>query len=574
MRLPISLKIFSITTALLVLMVVVTWLSVLNFRQLNNQVRALSDWYLPLQQQVASVEILIRQQIVHMERVMAGMEVAKPDPEFLANESNGFDMRGVNADQIVDSSLRMLGEAEAQKDLKLDRVTLAVLGKQLPAIQTARQHFHRTFRLFQIEAQEGTPRSQKIVRETLLREKDTVDIEIGKTIDILNRLTQDTAIQAKKEEKRATTLNWIVTAIATALGLIFAGFVTRSLVDPVKRLVGGTRAVEAGDLDVEILVRTHDELATLATSFNHMVVGLREKERIRDTFGQYVDPRIVKSLLENRIPADRGERQVMTVFFSDLQDFTRLCEGLTPDAAVRFLNRYFSLMSEVIRTRQGIVDKYIGDSVMAFWGPPFTDAADHATLCCLAALEQMARMEAFRAWLPEMFGVSHGLPVVNVRMGIASGEVKVGNIGSETSRGYTVIGDTVNLASRLEQANKFYGTRILVSETTRTLAGDTLAFREIDSLRVAGKLETVRVFEFLGLADELSESDRQRVQAYEAGLARYRAQDWDAAEAAFRECLAIEPKDQPSQVMLARIAAFRKAPPEAGWDGVWVALSK
>ncbi|ODU01814.1 MAG: adenylate/guanylate cyclase [Thiobacillus sp. SCN 63-1177] len=574
MRLPISLKIFSITTALLVLMVVVTWLSVLNFRQLNNQVRALSDWYLPLQQQVASVEILIRQQMVHMERVLAGMEVARPDPEFLARESNGFDMRGVNADQIVDSSLRMLGEAEAQQDIELDRVTLAVLGKQLPAIQTARQHFHMSFRQFQIEAEEGTPRSEKIVRDALLREKDTVDVEIGKTIDILNKLTQDTAIQAKAEEKRATTLNWIVTAIATALGLIFAGFVTRSLVDPVKRLVGGTRAVEAGDLDVEIQVRTHDELATLAASFNHMVVGLREKERIRDTFGQYVDPRIVKNLLENRIPTDRGERQAMTVFFSDLQDFTRLCEGLTPDAAVRFLNRYFSLMSEVIRTRQGIVDKYIGDSVMAFWGPPFTDAADHATLCCLAALEQIARMEAFRAWLPEMFGVSRGLPVVNVRMGIASGEVTVGNIGSETSRGYTVIGDTVNLASRLEQANKFYGTRILVNEATRNLAGDTLAFREIDSLRVAGKLETVRVYELLGLASELSESDRRRVQSYEAGLARYRAQDWDAAEAAFRECLAVEPKDQPSQVMLERIAAFRKVPPGAEWDGVWVAVSK
>ena len=574
MRLPISLKIFSITLALLALMVVVTWLSVLNFRQLNNQVRALADYYLPLQQQVASVEILIRQQMVHMERVMAGREVAKPDPAFLASESSSFDMRGINADQIVDSSLRMLGEAEAEKGIELDRVTLAVLGKQLPAIQTARQHFHMTFRLFQIEAQEGTARSQKIVRETLLREKDTVDVEIGKTIDILNKLTQDTAVQAKKEEKRATTLNWIVTAIATTLGLIFAGFVTRSLVDPVKRLVGGTRAVEAGDLDVEILVHTHDELATLATSFNHMVVGLREKERIRDTFGQYVDPRIVKSLLENRIPAERGERQVMTVFFSDLQDFTRLCEGLTPDAAVRFLNRYFSLMSEVIRTRQGIVDKYIGDSVMAFWGPPFTDAADHATLCCLAALEQMARMEAFRAWLPEMFGISHGLPVVNVRMGIASGDVTVGNIGSETSRGYTVIGDTVNLASRLEQANKFYGTRILVSEATRNLAGDTLAFREIDSLRVAGKQETVRVYELLGLAAELSESDRQRVQAYEAGLARYRAQEWDAAEAAFRECLIIKPKDQPSQVMLERVAAFRQTQPEAGWDGVWVALSK
>ncbi|MBS1146770.1 MAG: putative Adenylate/Guanylate Cyclase [Proteobacteria bacterium] len=574
MRLPISLKIFSITTALLALMVVVTWLSVLNFRQLNNQVRALADYYLPLQQQVASVEILIRQQIVHMERVMAGMEVVHPDPEFLAAESNGFDMRGVNADQIVDSSLRMLGEAEAEKAIELDRVTLAVLGKQLPAIQTARQHFHMTFRQFQIEAQEGTPRSQKIVRETLLREKDTVDIEIGKTIDILNKLTQDTAIQAKAEEKRATTLNWIVTAIATMLGLIFAGFVTRSLVDPVKRLLGGTQAVEAGNLEVEILVRTHDELATLATSFNHMVVGLREKERIRATFGQYVDPRIVKSLLENRIPTDSGERQVMTVFFSDLQDFTRLCEGLTPDAAVRFLNRYFSLMSEVIRGQQGIVDKYIGDSVMAFWGPPFTDPADHARLGCIAALEQLARMEAFRAWLPEMFGTRQGLPEVNVRMGIASGEVTVGNIGSETSRGYTVIGDIVNLASRLEQANKFYGTSILVSEGTRDLAGEMLAFREIDSLRVVGKQEPVRVYELLGYSAELGESDRQQVQAFEAGLARYRARDWDAAEAAFRECLASAPGDRPSQVMLDRVAAFRQEPPERGWDGVWVALSK
>src|SRR5574340_262193 len=514
MRLPISLKIFSITMALLVLMVIVTWLSVLNFRHLNNQVRALSDWYLPLQQQVASVEILIRDQMVHMERVMAGMEVAQPDPEFLAKESNAFDMRGINADQIVDSSLRFLAEAEAEQGVELDRVTLAVLSKELPAIQTSRQHFHATFRQFQIEAQEGTPRSEKIVRDALLREKDAIDVEIQKTTDLLNKLTQDTAKQAKAEEARATTLNWIVTAIATILGLIFAGLVTRSLVDPVKRL------------------------------------------------------------LENRIPADRGERQVMTVFFSDLQGFTRMCEGLTPDATVRFLNRYFSLMSEVIRDHQGIVDKYIGDSVMAFWGAPFTDPADHARLGCIAALEQMKKMDAFRAALPELFGMRHGLPEVNVRMGIASGEVTVGNIGSETSRGYTVIGDTVNLASRLEQANKFYGTRILVSEITRTLAGDEFAFREIDSLRVAGKLEPVQVYELIALADELADTTRKAMQAYESGLARYRAQEWDAAEAAFRECLANAPGDKPSQTMLERIATFRQTPPEVGWDGVWVALSK
>jgi len=142
MRRPISLKIFSITTALLALMVIVTWLSVFNFRLLNNQVQALADYYLPLQEQVASVEILVRQQIVHMERVVAGMQSAKPDAEFLAKESGNFDNRGVNADQIVDSSLRLLAEADAARDIELDRVTLAVLGRQLPAIQTARQRFH------------------------------------------------------------------------------------------------------------------------------------------------------------------------------------------------------------------------------------------------------------------------------------------------------------------------------------------------------------------------------------------------------------------------------------------------
>lgn len=574
MQRPIRLKIFSITMALLGLMVIVTWLSVLNFRQLNNQVRALSDYYLPLQEQVASVEILIRQQMVHMERILGGMEAAMPNPEFLEKESSSFDNRGINADQIVDSSIRMLAEARTAKDIELDNVTLAVLDQQLPAIQTARQRFHAAFRMFQIEAEEGNKRSEKIVRDNLIKEKDTVDVEIGKTIDILNKLTRDTAARAKAEERRAIQLNWIITAIATALGLIFAWAISRSLVDSVKRLLGGTQAVEHGNLDVEIHVNTRDELATLATSFNHMVVGLKEKEHIRETFGKYVDPRVVRGLLENRLPAEGGQSQIMSVFFSDLAGFTQMCEGLTPDAAVRFLNRYFSYMAEVIQARQGIIDKYIGDAVMAFWGPPFTDPATHAELCCAAALDQMAKLEDFRKSLPDLLGVKQGLPVVNIRMGIATGEVTVGNIGSETSRGYTVIGDTVNLASRLEQANKFYGTRILVNEDTQRLAENELAFREIDSLRVAGKMEPVRVFELIGSKMDLNEDQRQLIVAFERGLAAYRQQDWNAAESAFQDGLKAVPTDQPCQVFLDRIEAFRKSPPSSDWDGVWIATHK
>ena len=572
MQRPIRLKIFSIIAALLGLMVIVTWVSVLNFRNLNNQVRALSDYYLPLQEQIASVEILIRQQMVHMERLLAGMQTASPDKEYLAQESANFDSRGINADQIIDSSLRMLGEARAAKDIELDRATLAVLDRQLPAIQTARQHFHAAFRMFQIESEEGTPRSQKVMHDTLLQAKDSVDAEIGKTLDILNKLTLDTAAQAKVEEQRATQLNWIVTVIATLLGLIFAWSVSRSLVDSVRRLLGGTQAVEKGDLDVEIHINTRDEMSTLADSFNHMVIGLKEREYIRETFGKYVDPRIVRGLLEKRLPSDGGESRVMSVFFSDLAGFTQMCEGMTPDTAVRFLNRYFSFMAEVIREHQGIVDKYIGDAVMAFWGPPFTDEKSHAELCCIAALSQMAKLEAFRADLPNILGMRQGLPTVDIRMGIATGEVTVGNIGSETVRGYTVIGDTVNLASRLEQANKFYGTHILVNEEARRLVPDTLAFREIDSLRVAGKNEPVRVFELMGYAQDMGAARKQLIGDYERGLDAFRRQDWDAAEAAFSKGLAAE--DPPSRVFLERIAAFRNSPPPSGWDGVWVATHK
>jgi adenylate cyclase len=326
-------------------------------------------------------------------------------------------------------------------------------------------------------------------------------------------------------------------------------------------------------------VHTRDEIAVLADSFNHMVLGLREKERIRETFGQYVDPRIVRGLLENRLPAEGGQRQVMSVFFSDLADFTHMCESLTPDASVRFLNRYFSLMAEVIRARQGIIDKFIGDSVMAFWGAPFSEESGHAELCCAAALDQMTQLEAFRADLPNLLGVRFGLPKVDIRMGIASGEVTVGNIGSETARGYTVIGDTVNLASRLEQANKFYGTRILVSAETRDLvgknpAGENLVFREIDTLRVVGKIEPIRVYELLGYRVDSTANQAELITQFEAGLAHYRKQDWDAAEAAFNACLQLVPEDRPSAAFLDRIRTFRQSPLSPDWDGVWIALSK
>jgi len=503
MQRPISLKIYSIALGLLVLMVVVTGLSARNLKILNNEVAALSGYYVPLDQQIGSVETLVRQQVVHFERILLLMQARDRDRAALEEEQRLFDQRGVNADQVIDSSLRLVEQAIASREVDVDRVAFAVLKDELPDIQTARQHFHATFRQFLIEAEEGNPRSLKIVREAMVREKDAIDARMEKVIVVLQKVTQGAADNARAEEEKSIRLNWGITFIAGVLGLIFAAVITRNLVQPVRRLLSGTKKVEEGDLSIRIQASSADEIAALTESFNNMVAGLREKERIKDTFGKYVDPRIVKGLLDNQLSSTGGEKRVMTVFFSDLVGFTALGEQLTPDGVVRFLNRYFTLMSEPIREYGGILDKFIGDAIMAYWGPPFTDEKQHAKLACFSALEQMARLEQFRSMLPDIMGLRKGLPAVNIRMGIATGDVTVGTIGSESAKGFTVIGDTVNMAARLQalalpDGDEGERGRILIGDTTRALLPAHEPCERVGSFVLKGRSEPVSVYRMVG----------------------------------------------------------------------------
>src|SRR5260370_4875471 len=187
-----------------------------------------------------------------------------------------------------------------------------------------------------------------------------------------------------------------------------------------------------------------------------------------------------------------------------MRDSTPCSEGMPPAGLVNVLNRYLTLISEPIRHNNGIIDKYIGDGIMAYWGPPFTAAEEQGRLACLAALDQLGGLAAFRAELPELTGIKRGIPEIDMRIGIATGDVVVGSIGSEQTRNYTVIGDAVNLASRLEGANKTYGTRVLISEATDRLAADAVETREIDWVLVVGKTEPQRIFELLGRRGEVA----------------------------------------------------------------------
>ena len=366
-------------------------------------------------------------------------------------------------------------------------------------------------------------------------------------------------------------LSFALFLIACGLGLGISAIGSTRVVAGLRQLVASTKAVEVGGDVQPVSIRTRDEVGELAQAFNRMVEELRERDRLKETFGKFLDPRLVSRLIASG--ADQAERRNLTIFFSDIRQFTGISEQLTASTIVNLLNEYFGTVTDVIHTNRGIIDKYIGDAVMAFWVAPFSAGDDHARDACRAALAQQQAIASLRARLPEITGMRRNAPELVIRMGVATGEAVVGTIGSESTRSYTVIGDTVNLASRLESINKVYGTLMLISEDTYRLAQAEIEAREIDFITVAGKIEPVRIYELLAPAGQLEPSQSELCARFADGLAAYRKQDWNAAEATFAECLRITPDDGPSRVFLERIRELRSDPPR-DWDGIWHHLKK
>jgi adenylate cyclase len=259
----------------------------------------------------------------------------------------------------------------------------------------------------------------------------------------------------------------------------------------------------------------------------------------------------------------------MTVLFGDLVGFTSLSERLTPLVMVTLLNRHFGLQALAVQKHKGVVDKFVGDSIVAFWGPPFVKTEEQATLACHAAEAQLLALDSLRRELPDITGLRRDVPRIDLCIGISTGEVVVGNIGSENTRSYTVVGDSVNVAARLERANRVYGTQILINERTAQVIGSQFETREIDTISVKGKTETTRIFELMSAAGKVSEESVRLRERYDAARRSYLAQEWDTAEASFRECLEIRATDGPSRVLLERIQFLRRNPPGKDWNGVW-----
>ena len=575
MRISIALKIFSIALALLVMLAIASMFSTRNVSRVAGEVEAIGYYFTPLAEAASRIEVHQLQQALLFERlVQRYAAVARTDASVAQGEKE-LAALGAVIDQELAAARQLIEDGFAAAQRESDRVEFSQLRPTLHVIAKEHQDYEDLTRSV-IRALDNGDRSRvETLREFIAKEERELIAELDSFRDTIQDYTRAAIQESATHESQILTINLGITIVAAVSGLLFASLVTTGLMRPIRRLVQGTKAIEAGKLDTEVPITSSDEIGALTKSFNSMVGELRVKERIKDTFGKYVDPRIVEDLLQRPdMVGIGGERRVVTVFFSDIAGFTTIGEDLTPGGLVAVINKYFTVMSEPITTNGGIIDKYIGDAIMAFWTPPFVPADEHATRACFAALAQIDLLGEFRQMLPELIGVRSAVPDIQIRIGLATGDVVVGNIGSERIKGYTVMGDAVNLGARLESAAKQYGVTVLISEQTYRFAAPAIEVRELDSIRVTGKREPARVFELLGRRGEVDARRTSLRDRFEEGLARYRSGQWSAAGRIFRDCLSLDPTDAPSQLFVDRAEEFAQQPPPPDWDGVWTLSHK
>lgn len=302
-------------------------------------------------------------------------------------------------------------------------------------------------------------------------------------------------------------------------------------------------------------------LFALNMSYGYFVES-RNKRQFTELFGQYVPPQLVEEM--SRHPESYsmdGRKAELTVLFSDIRGFTSISEGLGPDELTRLMNEYLTAMTEVVRKNRGTLDKYIGDAIMAFWGAPVSDV-QHARHAVVTAMQMQAALPAVNKTF-----AAKNWPEIKIGIGVNTGDMTVGDMGSVVRKAYTVMGDAVNLGSRLEGITKQYGVDILVGEGTRKAIGD-IVFREVDRVQVKGKEEPIVIYEPIGLEGELGKGMQEELKLWNQALRHYHAQEWDQAEVTLLNLSRMAPERALYVKYMEHVALLRKEPPEPGWKGV------
>jgi adenylate cyclase len=561
---------------LVVLMVATSVLSMVMAGKVGHLLDELSNKYVQAYGHLARANIRSLERSLAMRRMVIAKMQNPPDESGYTERLQLYQQTENGVEQEANAARKLIASIIADVSTPSDNVALTRIDTNIDnAVNELHRHLNQENAqlMSQLESKDFAEARHTLARADEARDEFNQKLDQVRA-DMLAQVNASASVVLRNQQ-HAILITIVVTALAAALGLLFAILVSGGITRPVRLLLEGTREVEAGRLDRSIEIITGDEIGQLSAAFNRMVEQLRHKERIRETFGRYIDPRVVEGLINQpQLAAAEGQRRVMTIMFCDMKGFTTLSEGMTPQGLVKVMNRYLSTMSEPIRRHGGVIDKYIGDAIMAYWGPPFVEETNEGQFACLAAIEMIKRIATLRKEVTELLGVRVIPTECDIRIGLATGEALVGSIGSDIMMNYTVMGDTVNLAARLEAANKLYGCRSLIAEATVVRTDETIQFREIDRLMVAGQTQPQAVFELLGPKNELTPKQDLLRTRYAEALVAYRAQRWGEARAAFQAVLDAVPTDGPSSTLLSRIDYLQDHPPGDDWDGAWRLESK
>ncbi len=563
-------KIVGIALGLIVLMLVTSILSMVMSSQVGVLLDELTNRYIPAYGDLARANIRSLERSVALRRMVMMKMQESSDEEAYTARLHEFEDADRKIEEETSAARKLINAIIDDTRTPSDNAALARIDARIEtAVSNLRQDMNEDHAKLvkQVDAKQMAEARGTLEHIDAIRDQFNQKIDAIRA-DMLKQVFVSTS-QVIGRQHQAIIISGIVTVLAAVVGFAFALMVSSGITRPVRLLLAGTREVEAGRFDKTITVSTQDEIGELAAAFNRMTEQLRHNERIRETFGRYIDPKVVQGLIDRPEVAIDGQRRVMTIMFCDMSGFTSMSEGMTPRGLVKVMNHYFTVMSGPIRSNRGIIDKYIGDAIMAYWGPPFIEEDEPALLACFAAIDMADQVPALQKQLPDLLGIRAMPAPCDLRIGIATGEVLTGSIGSELMMSFTVMGDAVNLASRLEAVNKVYGTRILISQATADAIGSACELREIDRLTVAGQSVPQAIFEVMSKAHGLSVPQESLRSHYAEGLAAYRARRFDEARAAFNAALEAVPGDGPSCTLLARIAQFEANPPEADWDGAW-----
>jgi class 3 adenylate cyclase len=570
-------KFVTLTVFLLLLMLITSVYAFTQTERVSEETRLLNDLLAPWSRQIDKIGEATADEALAMARAIRFSRPPVVETARAAEELARFETLRVEIIKNIDETRALIHTNESQARSADLAVAFARMELELDALKRDHARYVAAA-LVLVKLPVDAPQDHLAAAEN---EVTSQEVQVDATMD---RLATETDEIDKAGEARLGSLGqraYVVSANGLALafiafiaGSLLSFLLTRRIIERVRLLIRGTEQVSNGNLEVTLAATVRDEIGQLSTAFSAMVDQLRAKAAMRETISNYIDPRVVDRLLgDDRKTLEAGEKREMTVFFSDIEGFSKISETLTPTALVKLINRYLSLAADPIRAHQGVIDKYIGDAIMAYWGEPFT-TGDHALNACRAALAQRQQIDALQLELPELLGLRKWTQLVNVRIGLATGDVVVGSIGSETSKSFTLMGDSVNIAARLEGANKAYGTHIIIDEMTLRRVHPAIEARELDLLAAMGKTEAVRIFELLGERGEVSAAKLEQRDAFEHALVAYRAGAWDTAARDFQKALAIDPDDAPSRIFLARIEGFRHTPPASDWGGIWQSLSK